>query len=594
MTNLNKTLIYRYRCQACAHNISIPYLKCASCGLTSGEFETDYPNLSYQTVCTKCRAELVNASLPNTCHSCGTTKNAWWDLNNNQWYQPNLFLLDDVPTNAIWVSGDFSGHYAGNKKNSKTVTRTHRHYDLVINNGTLENVIKINQPPLTLQNDEPYPIRQAFVTSTINSPSFDKNFKITLFDFRLHFPEKSAYKEISKNDTIIGNISGKAYAYIKQPEDILPVPYLDENTKLDTNASYVNNGSNAPHNSNNSSQPSNVKTANTAPSSPVSEPNTCFICWFITLLISGLGLWLVSQDWHLALFGTSVMGITCLLDQLLVKSNSKIESTFNRICLGTLLVILSIFGIGYYGFLLNLTHCTNTPIWPLFIPSISLVISAWLSSCLFRSILTGLWLIALLVWCGTHQIGTCNSINDNTQFDNIIQPIINSLDQVADNTVNLLPDNDSALINLIPNSNLITIDQAFNNPELLKDCKNHLYLPSATLFAFDQDTIDPSMDINLEKLVQIIQKSPPKKIIITGYSDSSGDDTADGFNHNIELSQNRANAVASWLIQNGNIAPEQLDARGAGSKLPLTHIVGQQSLNRRVEIKLNYPNCKPE
>ena len=298
MTNPNKTLIYRYRCQACAHNISIPYLKCASCGLTDGEFETDYPNLSYQTVCTKCRAKLVNASLPNTCHACGTTKNAWWDLNNNQWYQPNLSLLDDVPTNAIWVSGDFSGHYAGNKINSKTVTRTNRHYDLVINNGTLENVIKINQPPLTLQNDEPYPIRQAFVTSTINSPSFDKKFKITLFDFRLHFPEKTAYKEISKNDTIIGNISGKAYAYIKQPENIPTpaTPDLIKNTKLNTNASYVNNESNAPNSLNNSldesSQPSNVKTANAAPSSSVSEPYSCFTCWFITLVISGLGLWL--------------------------------------------------------------------------------------------------------------------------------------------------------------------------------------------------------------------------------------------------------------------------------------------------------------
>ena len=574
MTDLNKTSIYRYRCQACAHDISIPFLKCASCGLTSGVFETDDPNLTFQTVCTKCHAELVNASLPNTCHACGTTKNAWWDLNNNQWYQPNLLVLDDIPTNAIWVSGDFSGHYAGNKINSKTVTRTNRHYDLVINNGTLENVIKINEPPLTLQNDEPYPIRQAFVISIINSPSFDKNIKITLFDFRLHFPEKIAYKEISKNDTIIGKISGKAYAYIKPPEDLPPTPDLDENITSETNTS----------------NESNVNNTN-ADLPPVDRPSNCFTCWFITLLISGLGLWLCC-DWHLALIGTSVMGITCLLDQLLVKSNAKIESTFNRISLGTLLVILSIFGIGYYGFLLNLTHCTNTPIWPLFLSGISLVISAWLSSCLLRSLLTGLWLIALLVWCGTSQVGSCDQVSDN---NNITQPLINNLHHVVETTTNLIPDNDSATVNQIPNNNshLITLDQALDNPELLNDCKNHLYLPSATIFAFDKDTIDPSMDINLEKLVQIIQKSPPKKIIITGYSDSSGDDTADGFNHNIELSQNRANAVANWLIQNGNISPEQTDARGAGSKFPLTHVVGQQSLNRRVEIKLNYPNCKP-
>ena len=594
MSDFIKTLTYRYRCQSCVQDISIPYLKCSGCGLTSGKFETDHPNLTYQTICTQCRTELVNATLPNTCHECGSTKNAWWDLNNNLWYQPNLTLLDDMPSNAIWISGDFSGHYSGNKIYSKTITRTHRHYDLVIDNGTLVNVIKIKEPPFSLQNDEPYPIRQSFVTSTINSPNFDKNFKITLFDFRLHFPEKTAYKEISKNDTIIGNISGKAYAYIKQPENLAPTPDLVENTKSDTNAT---NGSHVPNSSNNSlDESSNVNTANATPSSTVSEPSTCFTCWFITLLISGLGLWLVSQDWHLALFGTSVMGITCLLDQAFTNSNAKIKSTFNRISLGTLLIILSVFGIGYYGFLLNLTHCINTPIWPLFIPGISLVISAWLYSCLLRSILTGLWLMALLVWCGTHQIGSCNSINDNTHFDNITQPIINSLDHVAENTVNLLPDSDSALINQIPNNNshLITIDQALNNPELLNDCKNHLYLPSATVFNFDQDTIEASMDTNLEKLVKIIEKSPPQKIIITGYTDSSGDDTQEGFNHNIELSQNRANAVANWLIEKGKIAPEKIDARGAGSKFPLTHLAGKQSLNRRVEIKLNYPNCKPE
>ncbi len=588
MTGLNKTSIYRYRCQACAHDISIPFLKCANCGLTSGEFETDHPNLNYQTVCSKCRAELVNAPLPNTCQACGTTKNAWWNLNNNQCYQPNLSLLEDIPTNAIWISGDFNGHYSGNKINTKTITHNHRHYDLVIDNGKLVNVIKIKEPPFSLQNDEPYPIRQAFVTSTINSPSFDKNFKITLFDFRLHFPEKTAYKEISRNDTIIGNISGKAYAYIKQPEDMPPAPGLDENTKSDTNTS---NESESPLND--STHSSNVNSTN--PASPtVDSPANCFTCWFVTLLISGLGLW-ICCDWHLALIGTSVMGITCLLDQLLVKNNSKIESTFNRISLGTLLVILSIFGIGYYGFLLNLTHCTNTPIWPLFLSGISLVLSAWISSCLLRSLLTGLWLIALLVWCGTNQVGSCNQINDHSNNNNIVQPLIDNLHHVAETTINQIPDTDSAIINQIPNNNshLITLEQAFDNPELLNDCKNHLYLPSATIFAFDQATIDPSMDINLEKLVHIIQKSPPKKIIITGYTDGSGDDTVDGFNHNIELSQNRANAVASWLIQNGNIAAEQIDARGAGSKFPLTHVVGQQSLNRRVEIKLNYLDCKP-
>ena len=134
MNDFIKTLTYRYRCQSCAQDISIPYLKCSNCGLTSGKFETDHPDLTYQTICTQCRTELDNVTLANTCPECGSTKNAWWDLNNNQLYQPNLSLTDDIPTNAIWISGDFSGHYSGNKINFKTITRNNRHYDLVINN----------------------------------------------------------------------------------------------------------------------------------------------------------------------------------------------------------------------------------------------------------------------------------------------------------------------------------------------------------------------------------------------------------------------------------------------------------------------------
>jgi outer membrane protein OmpA-like peptidoglycan-associated protein len=261
--------------------------------------------------------------------------------------------------------------------------------------------------------------------------------------------------------------------------------------------------------------------------------------------------------------------------------------------LAALLVILSIFGIGYYGLLLNLTNCTNAPSWPLLLPGISLLIAAWITNCFLRTILTALWIVSLLVWCGTHQIGVCNPTN-NTIDNNIINPIVNSLNNVIESTTNITPDSDSAVISQISSddTHLVTIDQAINNPDLLNDCRNNLYLPSATIFGFDQDIIDPSMDANLEKLNQILQKTHPQKIIITGYSDNSGDETPEGFNHNIELSQNRANAVANWLIEKGNITADRIDARGAGSKFPLTNILGQQSLNRRVEIKMQYPSCK--
>ena len=109
------------------------------------------------------------------------------------------------------------------------------------------------------------------------------------------------------------------------------------------------------------------------------------------------------------------------------------------------------------------------------------------------------------------------------------------------------------------------------------------------MFDLDQDIIKTSAEDGLRKLLGLIKEYPDRYLIVTGHTDSTGDETPAGVVHNIDLSERRAMAVANWLTENGKINSEQVEVRGAGSKFPLTGMTDQFELNRRVEVKVG---CK--
>ncbi len=89
----------------------------------------------------------------------------------------------------------------------------------------------------------------------------------------------------------------------------------------------------------------------------------------------------------------------------------------------------------------------------------------------------------------------------------------------------------------------------------------------------------------LDELIQIAVDCPASMIEITGHTDNSGSEAV-----NLALSQQRADAVAAYLVASG-IAERRLTAVGVGSSHPLVADDTPQGrrLNRRIDIELTFP-----
>jgi len=86
----------------------------------------------------------------------------------------------------------------------------------------------------------------------------------------------------------------------------------------------------------------------------------------------------------------------------------------------------------------------------------------------------------------------------------------------------------------------------------------------------------------LNQIINVLKKYPNSRFRIEGHTDSVGKKQK-----NIELSQNRADAVKIYLIQ-GGIASDRLESKGYGPDKPIASNKNKKgrALNRRVEINL--------
>jgi len=109
-----------------------------------------------------------------------------------------------------------------------------------------------------------------------------------------------------------------------------------------------------------------------------------------------------------------------------------------------------------------------------------------------------------------------------------------------------------------------------------------LTFDSGLLFDYNSSDLKSATRDNLAKLSEILQKYEDTDVLIEGHTDSKGSDE-----YNQELSEDRANSVASYLVANG-ISTSRLIVKGYGESQPVADNETDEgrAQNRRVNLAI--------
>jgi outer membrane protein OmpA-like peptidoglycan-associated protein len=102
-------------------------------------------------------------------------------------------------------------------------------------------------------------------------------------------------------------------------------------------------------------------------------------------------------------------------------------------------------------------------------------------------------------------------------------------------------------------------------------------------FATDSAEILPDSSGLLAEIADVLLRHPEIRLVeIQGHTDNTGDD-----DHNMDLSQRRAESVRQWLVAAG-VEPGRLVARGYGETRPLVPNItaANRARNRRVQFMI--------
>jgi len=106
-------------------------------------------------------------------------------------------------------------------------------------------------------------------------------------------------------------------------------------------------------------------------------------------------------------------------------------------------------------------------------------------------------------------------------------------------------------------------------------------LPSDLLFEYDSAELKAGARFGLMKLGMLIDRNPKMFCLLEGHSDLFGPDS-----YNLQLSQERAQSVKSYLVQSLKLDGSRILVKGFGKSRPLVTEgdQNQQAPNRRVDI----------
>ncbi len=119
--------------------------------------------------------------------------------------------------------------------------------------------------------------------------------------------------------------------------------------------------------------------------------------------------------------------------------------------------------------------------------------------------------------------------------------------------------------------------------EIHKDIVKFTGVIQGIYFDVDKDTIKAKSRPTLDAAVKVLKDFPDVKVEVSGHTDSDGDRQ-----HNVDLSQRRADSVKQYLVDKG-IDTGRITTRGAGPDQPIADNKTKdgKAKNRRIEFKLN-------
>jgi len=127
------------------------------------------------------------------------------------------------------------------------------------------------------------------------------------------------------------------------------------------------------------------------------------------------------------------------------------------------------------------------------------------------------------------------------------------------------------------------LEALLNDIQAVKTDRGYVVTIGDVLFATDQATLNPSGTSTLRKLADVMTQNPNRTVLVEGFTDSTG-----SASYNQDLSQRRANAVATALTQMG-VPRDRISMKAYGQAFPVAsndNASGRQQ-NRRVEIVLS-------
>ncbi|MFY8103751.1 MAG: OmpA family protein [Ramlibacter sp.] len=233
----------------------------------------------------------------------------------------------------------------------------------------------------------------------------------------------------------------------------------------------------------------------------------------------------------------------------------------------------------------------------LWLIALAVVLSARLLHCWVAFLVAVLWSVAALISC-PEDPATCSLSNTPDMGQYVSERVEQSRQRM--NEV-FRPDRDSE--DMLGGSQgdpdrppTVSVDEAAKTPDKVFRCtddkgkprRNHqIYMGEGALFELNASNLQQEAMPQLIKLGELIRKHPDANITIVGHSDRAPH--KDGPRGNLIVSEQRASAVADWLVENGYARPEKISAMGVGDRYPMHDAQGEYRGNRRVEVRVQCP-----